>query len=185
MPGVEGVGIVEAVDPGSRFAPGDRDTGFMHSGGTLADYFLVGDHNAWPVPDHVSDADAAALSVTYGTSYFALVHRAHLQTGATLLVLGGAGGVGTAAIQLDRVLGARVIGCASDDRKLEICRRAGAQETINYKTEDLVERVKALTGGRGADVVYDPVGGDAFSPPPPYGWCGSPETPAPATRARE
>jgi NADPH2:quinone reductase len=162
VPGVEGVGIVEAVGPGCRFEPGDRVVGFSHSGGTLADYFVVENHNAWSVPDHVGDTDAAALSVTYGTSYFALGHRAHLQPGETLLVLGGAGGVGTAAIQLGRAMGARVIGCASDATKLEICRKAGAQEVINYRTEDLVERVKELTGGRGADVVYDPVGGDAF-----------------------
>jgi NADPH2:quinone reductase len=162
VPGIEGVGIVEAVGPGSRFKAGERVVGFLHCGGTLADRFVVDDHGAWTVPDHVSDVQAAALSVTYGTSYFALVHRAHLQPGETLLVLGGAGGVGTAAIQLGRVLGARVIGCASDERKLEICRQAGAQEVINYKSEDLVERVKALTGGRGADVIYDPVGGDAF-----------------------
>lgn len=162
VPGVEGVGIVEAAGAGSRFRPGDRVVGFCHAGGTLADHFLVDDNAAWPVPEAVSDADAAALSVTYGTSYFALEHRAALKAGETLLVLGGAGGVGTAAIQLGRVMGARVIGCASTPQKLEVCRQAGAHEVIDYRREDLVERVKALTGGRGADVVYDPVGGDAF-----------------------
>jgi NADPH2:quinone reductase len=110
----------------------------------------------------VSDRDAAALSVTYGTSYFALVHRARLVPGEVLLVLGAAGGVGTAAIQLGKVLGAEVIAAAGTPEKLEVCRQQGADHLIDYRREDLVERVRDLTRGRGADVIYDPIGGDLF-----------------------
>ncbi len=160
--GVEGVGVVESVGAGSRFSPGQRVVGFCHGGGTLGDRFLVDADSAWPVPDHVSDVQAAALSVTYGTSYFALVHRARIQPGETLLVLGGAGGVGLAAIQLGKVLGAKVIAAAGSAEKLEVCRQQGADHVIDYRNEDLVERVKALTDGRCADVIYDPVGGELF-----------------------
>ena len=162
VPGVEGVGVVEATGPGSKFKVGDRVVGFCHSGGTLADYFLVDNKAAWTVPAHVSDEVAAALSVTYGTSWFGLTHRAHLKAGETLLVLGAAGGVGLAAIQLGKLLGAKVIACAGDARKLEVCRQHGADHLVNYRDEDLVERVKAITGGEGANVIYDPVGGDIF-----------------------
>ena len=162
VPGVEAAGLVEAVGPGSKFKLGDRVVGFCHGGGTLADLFVVNNQSAWPVPPHVNDTQAAALSVAYGTSYFGLVHRAHLARGENLLVLGAAGGVGLAAIQLGKLLGATVIACAGDARKLEVCREHGADHLINYRTEDLVERVKACTGGEGADVIYDPVGGDTF-----------------------
>ncbi len=162
VPGVEGVGTVVAVGPGSSLRVGERAVGFVHAGGTLADCFLVEEGSAWPVPAHVSDSQAAALSVTYGTSYFALVHRAHLQTGEVLLVLGASGGVGLAAVQLGKVFGAEVIAAAGSAEKLAVCRQAGADHVINYRDEDIVERVKAITGGRGADVIYDPVGGDLF-----------------------
>ena len=153
VPGVEAVGIVEAVGPASKFKIGERVVGFSHSGGTLADLFLVNNTSAWTVPAHVSDEQAAALSVVYGTSYFGLEHRAQLKAGENLLVLGAAGGVGLAAIQLGRLMGAKVIACAGDPKKLEVCAQQGAHHLINYKTEDLVERVKALTNGHGADVV--------------------------------
>lgn len=162
VPGVEGVGVVEAVGPGSKFKVGDRAVGFCHGGGTLADCFLVHNNSAWTVPEHVTDEQSAALSVTYGTSYFGLVHRAHLQPGETLLVLGAAGGVGLAAIQLGKLMGAKVIACAGDAAKLEVCRLNGADHLVNYKDEDLIERVKDITGGEGANVIYDPVGGDFF-----------------------
>ena len=164
VPGVEGVGIVEAVGPGSKFKVGDRAVGFCHGGGTLADCFLVHNHSAWTVPAHVTDEQAAALSVTYGTSYFGLYHRAHLKPGETLLVLGAAGGVGTAAIQIAKAAGAKVIAAASTDDKCALCKELGADATINYSTDNLRDALKALTGGKGPDVVYDPVGGDFAEP---------------------
>ena len=160
--GAEGVGVVEFVGAGSKFQVGQRVVGFCHGGGTFADRFIVANDNAWGLPDHVDDATAAALTVTYGTSYFALAHRAHIQAGEILLVLGGAGGVGLAAIQLGKVFGATVIAAAGSAEKLEICRQQGADHVINYRDEDLVERVKAITDGHFADVIYDPVGGEMF-----------------------
>lgn len=160
--GCEAVGIVEHAGADSKFKTGERVVGFAHSGGTLADYFLVDDNNAWTVPDHVSDNQAAALSVTYGTSYFGVKHRGQIQPGEVLLVLGASGGVGTAAVQLGKVFGATVIAAAGSAEKLEICRSIGADHVINYREEDIVEQVKALTDGRGADVIYDPIGGDLF-----------------------
>ena len=162
VPGVEAVGIVVEAGANSKFKPGERAVGFMHSGGTLADYFVADNRSAWTVPDHVSDVQAAALSVTYGTSYFGLKHRGQLEAGEVLLVLGASGGVGSAAIQLGKVLGATVIAAAGSAEKLAVCKDQGAGHVINYKDEDIVERVKAITDGRGADVIYDPIGGDIF-----------------------
>jgi len=162
VPGVEGTGTVVAVGPGSKFRVGQRVVGFCNLGGMLADRFVVDNASAWSVPDHVDDITAAALSVTYGTSYFALVHRARLQPGETLLVLGAAGGVGSAAVQLGKVFGARVIAAAGSAEKLNLCREQGADHVIDYRDGDIVEQVKALTQGQGADVIYDPVGGDLF-----------------------
>jgi NADPH2:quinone reductase len=107
---------------------------------------------------------AAAFGLTYATSEHALVDRGALKAGETLLVLGAAGGVGLAAIEIGKILGARVIACASTADKLDVCRQHGADETINYATEDLRERIKALTAGNGPDVVYDPVGGPYTEP---------------------
>lgn len=160
--GAEGMGVVTRVGDSSRFKVGERVVGFCHGGGTFADQFVVNNRNAWTVPDFVDDRIAAALSVTYGTSYFALKLRAAIQVGETLLVLGAAGGVGLAAIQLGKVFGANVLAASSSNDKLEICKRFGADHLINYNDEDLVEAVKSITGGKGADVVYDPVGGDLF-----------------------
>ncbi|MEQ8660264.1 MAG: NADPH:quinone oxidoreductase family protein [Gammaproteobacteria bacterium] len=162
VPGVEGVGVVEAVGPDSPFRVGERVVSFNNEAGMLADCFLANNATSWTVPEHVSDVQAAALSVTYGTSYYALVHRARIAAGEVLLVLGAAGGVGLAAIQLGKILGARVIAAAGSTEKLEVCRQQGADALINYRDGDLVEQVKALTDGRGADVIYDPVGGDLF-----------------------
>ncbi len=162
VPGCEAVGIVEAAGSRSKFKVGERVVGFNHGGGTLADYFVIDNSIGWTVPDRVSDLQAAALSVTYGTAYFALVHRARIEAGEVLLVLGGAGGVGTAAIQLGKVLGAAVIAAAGTAQKLDVCRDQGADHVVNYREEDIVERVRDLTDGRGADVIIDPVGGDAF-----------------------
>ncbi|MFT4562230.1 MAG: NADPH2:quinone reductase [Gammaproteobacteria bacterium] len=162
VPGVEAVGTVVEVGSASKFKVGQRAVGFMHSGGTLADYFIATNDSAWPVPDHVSDVQAAALSVTYGTSYFGLKHRGQLSRGEVLLVLGASGGVGSAAIQLGKVFGATVIAAAGSAEKLRVCRELGADHVINYKNENVVEKVKEFTDGRGADVIYDPIGGDMF-----------------------
>jgi NADPH2:quinone reductase len=112
------------------------------------------------IPDAMDFVSASAFLFTYGTSHYALKDRAQLRAGETLLVLGAAGGVGLAAVELGKVMGARVIAAASTDDKLAVCKEHGADEGINYAREDLKERIKALTGGAGADVVYDPVGGD-------------------------
>jgi NADPH2:quinone reductase len=112
----------------------------------------------------MSFEEGAAFLLTYGTSEHALRDRGALIAGETLLVLGAAGGVGLAAIEIGKALGARVIACASSDDKLAVCREHGADETINYATEDLRDRIKALTGGRGVDVIYDPVGGPYSEP---------------------
>ena len=162
VPGCEAVGIVESVGKHSKFKPGDRVVGFCHGGGTLADLFTVDNNHAWLVPEYVSDADAASLSVTYGTSYFGVKHRGQIDAGEVLLVLGASGGVGLAAVQLGKVFGAEVIAAAGSDEKLAVCEAQGADHLINYKTEDIITRVKEITDGRGADVVYDPVGGDMF-----------------------
>jgi NADPH2:quinone reductase len=113
-----------------------------------------------PLPADFPQVDAAAFIMIYATSHHALVDRARLQPGETVLILGAAGGVGTAAIQIARTLGARVIAAASSDAKCALCRATGADATINYSTENLREAIKAATHGKGPDVIYDPVGGD-------------------------
>lgn len=127
--------------------------------GGFAEKVAVDTDRVFPIPQSLSAAVAATTLYTYGTSYHALKDRAQLQTGETLLVLGAAGGVGLAAVELGTLMGARVIAAASTEEKLALCREKGAVETINYETEDLKTRIKELTGGRGVDVVYDPVGG--------------------------
>jgi NADPH2:quinone reductase len=112
----------------------------------------------------LSFEQAAGVSITYFTSYYALKQRANIRPGETLLVLGAAGGVGTTAIELGKLMGAKVIAAASSDEKLELCKKLGADEVINYSTTSLKDAVKELTGGRGVDVVYDPVGGDYAEP---------------------
>jgi NADPH2:quinone reductase len=161
VPGMEAVGRITAVGEESRFAVGER---VIANGlwGAFADQMAVEDKYTFAIPDSIPDRDAAALHVIYQTSYMALVHRAALQPGETLLVHGGSGGVGTSAIQIGKALGARVIATASSKDKLEVCQQAGADDLINYRDEDFVAVVKQLTGGKGADVIYDPVGGDVF-----------------------
>ncbi|MGH9143001.1 MAG: NADPH:quinone oxidoreductase family protein [Vicinamibacterales bacterium] len=158
-PGSEVAGIVKSVGDGvTIFQPGDRVmaiTGY----GAFAEEVKTDARRMLAIPAGMEFATAAAFGLTYATSEHALVDRGALKAGETLLVLGAAGGVGLAAIEIGKILGARVIACASTDGKLAICRDHGADETINYATEDLRERIKALTGGAGADVVYDPVGG--------------------------
>lgn len=158
-PGSELAGIVKVVGDGvTHLKPGDRVmaiTGY----GAFAEEVNVDARKLFPIPQAMDFATAAAFGLTYGTSEHALVDRAALKSGETLLVLGAAGGVGLAAIEIGKILGARVIACASTDDKLAVCRTHGADETINYTTEDLRERIKTLTNGAGPDVVYDPVGG--------------------------
>jgi NADPH2:quinone reductase len=154
-PGVELCGEVVGT--------GQRVLGSPSGGpGAFAEYALMDADEAWPVPEGMSDAQAASLYLTYQTGYVGLHRRAALQAGEWLLVHAGAGGVGTAAIQLGKAAGAKVIATAGGPRKTEICRQLGADHVIDYTAEDFVPLVKEITGGHGADVVYDPVGGDVF-----------------------
>jgi NADPH:quinone reductase len=127
--------------------------------GGFAEEMLCDADRLVAMPAGMAFEPASAFLLTYGTSYHALKDRAHLQPGETMLVLGASGGVGLAAVQLGKAMGARVIAAASSDAKLEVCRQNGADEVINYASDDLRARVKALTSGKGVDVVYDPVGG--------------------------
>ena len=161
-PGIEAVGVVTAAGEQCKLKIGDRVTSLFRPCGAFAEQGLVKAETSFGVPAEMSDADAAALLTIYQTSHFALGHRARLQPGETLLVHGGAGGVGTAAIQIGKAWGATVIATASSEEKLEICRQQGADHVINYSTDDFVDAVKTITGGTGADVIYDPVGGDVF-----------------------
>ncbi len=158
-PGGEVAGVVKELGEGvDGVKVGDRVIAAATWGG-FAQEMVADADRIIPMPDAMDFASASAFVLTYGTSYHALKDRAQLQSGETLLVLGASGGVGFAAVQLGKAMGARVIAAASSDAKLAVCRQAGAHETINYATEDLRARVKAITGGRGVDVVYDPVGG--------------------------
>lgn len=161
-PGGEAAGTVRAVGANvTTLAVGDRVAATVLYG-AFADKLVVPELAAARLPAQVSFEVGAATLLTYATTYHALVDRAALARGETLLVLGAAGGVGLAAVELGKLLGARVIAAASSDDKLALCRQHGADEAIDYSREDLKERVKQLTGGHGADVVYDPVGGTAF-----------------------
>jgi len=163
-PGGEVAGTVKEVGEGvAHVRPGDAVIGLATHGG-FAEEALIDAAAVIPLPPGVDPAVAAALMVAYGTTLHALQDRAGLQPGETLLVLGAAGGVGLAAVEMGKLLGATVIAAASTDDKLEVCRSRGADMMINYAREDLKERVRALTEGRGADVVYDPVGGKYSEP---------------------
>jgi NADPH2:quinone reductase len=161
-PGGEMAGVVSAVGTGvTHFRPGDRVFGGVGFG-AFAEQIVVKERALRPMPDSMSFQEASGISTTYGTSYYALKQRANVQPGETLLVLGAAGGVGLAAVELGKAMGARVIAAASSAKKLEAARASGADDLIDYSDGDLKEKVKALTGGAGADVIYDPVGGDLF-----------------------
>ena len=163
-PGGEVAGIVTAVGDGvSGFAAGDRVLAWPGVGG-LAEQVTVRVEQCAALPADADLVVAASFLTAYGTSHYALHDRAHLRVGESLLVLGASGGVGLAAVELGVLAGARVIAAASSELKLELCRRYGASATINYETEDLKERVRALTDGHGADVVYDAVGGHYAEP---------------------
>ena len=159
-PGGEGAGMISAVGDGvTDWRVGDR---VIVSGafGAFAEKICKSQRELVALPDSMDYGTGAGFLAAYGTSYYALKQRAGLQSGETLLVLGAAGGVGLAAVDIGSALGARVIAAASDQEKLEVAVGAGAVECIDYAEENLKERVKELTEGRGADVVYDPVGGD-------------------------
>jgi len=160
VPGAEAAGVVSEVGEGvTSVAPGQR---VMAVGveGAFAERWVVDASSVVPMPDDMPFETAAALTLAYGTSYHALKQRAALKAGETLLVLGAAGGVGSAAVEIGKTMGAVVIAAASTEDKLAFCRELGADETINYSTQSLKDRTKELTSGRGADVIYDPVGGD-------------------------
>ena len=162
IPGSEVTGVVKAIGAGvARWKVGDRVSAQTTYGG-YAEEVIAEPDRLTAIPESMDFASAAGLSSTYGTSYYALVDRGQLRAGETLLVLGAAGGAGLAAVEIGKVLGARVIACASSEEKLAVCREHGADETINYTSEDMRARVKAITKGNGVDVIYDPVGG-AFS----------------------
>jgi NADPH2:quinone reductase len=159
VPGSELAGVVVAIGADvTGFAPGERVAAFSGTG-AFAEQAVVPAAQVYALPDDVAMIDAAGLLITYGTSYHALKDRAALKAGETLLVLGAAGGVGLAAVELGAMMGARVIAAASTDEKLAVARERGATETIRYSDEDLREKLKVLTDGKGVDVVYDPVGG--------------------------
>ena len=158
-PGGEVAGTVAAVGDGvSGLSVGQRVLAFTGFGG-FAEQVAADAIRVVPIPESMDYAVAAGFLIAYATSYHALKDRAAIREGETLLVLGAAGGVGLAAVELGKALGARVIAAASSEEKLALCREHGADETINYANGDLREQVKALTSGKGADVVYDPVGG--------------------------
>jgi NADPH:quinone reductase len=160
-PGFEAVGIVEATGEGCAWRVGDRVV-VVDVAGAWAEYAIGRAEATFAVPEAMSDAEAAGFVVNYHTAWFGLFHRGQLKPGETLLVHGGAGGVGTAAIQLGRAAGARVIATAGSREKVEVCRGCGAEAVIHHREEDFVARVMEITGGEGADVIYDPVGGDVF-----------------------
>jgi NADPH2:quinone reductase len=164
VPGSELAGVISAVGEGvSGYAVGDRV--IARSGtGAFGEKAKAKVEQLTKVPEGVDFDTAATFMVTYGTTHHALIDRAQLKPGETLLVLGAAGGVGMAAVELGKMLGAKVIAAASTDEKLAVCREHGADATINYSTEDLRKKLAELTGGKGPDVIYDPVGGSFAEP---------------------
>lgn len=164
VPGSEYAGTVEAVGDGvSQLRVGQRVACLTGTGG-FATHAIAPAKVCMPLPQGFPATDAAAFIMIYATSYHALVDRAQLQAGETVLVMGAAGGVGTAAIQIAKAMGARVIAAASTEEKCALCLSIGADAVINYSQENLREAVKALTDGKGPDVIYDPVGGDFAEP---------------------
>ncbi|HAN67077.1 NADPH:quinone oxidoreductase family protein [Haliea sp.] len=164
IPGGECSGVVVAVGKNvKRLQPGEKVIS-MGAHGAFCSRIAANQHAVFPMPDGLTFEQAAGVAITYFTSYHALKQRANLQPGETLLVLGAAGGVGTTAVELGKLMGARVIAAASTDEKLALCKQLGADELINYSEASLKDTLKELTGGKGVDVVYDPVGGDYSEP---------------------
>jgi len=164
VPGSEYAGVVEAVGEGVAHLKAGQRVACLSGTGGFGTHTLAPAALCIPLPPGFPAVDAAAFIMTYGTSHHALVDRAQLKAGETLLVLGAAGGVGTAAIQIAKVVGARVIAAASSDEKCELCKSIGADVTINYSRDNLRDAIKAATDGKGPDVIYDPVGGDFAEP---------------------
>jgi NADPH2:quinone reductase len=161
-PGAEASGVVEAVGEGvTAFAPGDRVLA-MTNGGAFSTACLAETSRTFKLPESMSFAQGAAMPIVYHTSWFALAHRALIQPGEWLLVHAGASGVGMSAIQIGAALGAPVIATAGSSSKCDFARRQGAAHALNYTDPSWVDEVKRITGGRGADVIYDPVGGEVF-----------------------
>jgi len=172
-PGAEFAGVVESVGNGAGdLAPGDRVIGY-NGWGAARELVTVSVQRLVKIPDRLDFERAAGLTVTYGTTLYALRERAGLKAGESLVVLGASGGTGLATIELGKIMGARVIACASSDDKLVFARDRGADETVNYDREDLRSALKKLGGERGIDVVYDPVGGRYAEPAlRSLGWLG-------------
>jgi len=162
IPGAEAAGVITEVGAGvSNLKAGDRVMALTGTG-AFAEEAVVDVGRIFPIPDKMDFASAAGFPVTYGTSHGAFDWRAHLKPGEWLLVLGAAGGVGLTAVEIGKAMGAQVIACAGGAEKLAMAKSHGADHLIDYSREDIRTRVKEITGGRGADVIYDPVGGDAF-----------------------
>ncbi len=174
VPGGEVAGVVSALGEGvDGLAVGDRIVGGLGTTGGMAELAVVAAKAARVLPDNVDFAESTGLNYAYGTTLYGLKYRGDLQEGETMLVLGAGGNVGLSAVELGKLMGARVIAAASTEEKLDLCRERGADETINYATENLKERAKELTGGNGVDMVYDCVGGDyAEQALRAIGWAG-------------
>ena len=158
-PGSDIAGVVEKVGENvQHFTVGDAIVGFIPFGG-FAEKAIVNAKDCFPKPKGMSMVNASAFLLAYGTSYHALKDRANLQKGETILILGASGGVGLTALEISKLMGATVIAAASSEEKLALCKQFGADEVINYTEENLKDRVKELTNGKGVDVIYDPVGG--------------------------
>jgi NADPH2:quinone reductase len=164
VPGSEYAGIVRVVGEGVTHLQVGQHIACLSGTGGFATHTIAPAALCMPLPPGFPFVDAAAFIMIYATSHHALIDRAQLKAGETVLVLGAAGGVGTSAIQIAKAVGARVIAAASTDEKCALCKSIGADATINYSTENLRESIKALTGGKGPDVIYDPVGGDMAEP---------------------
>ena len=164
VPGSEYAGVVTAVGDGVSHLKVGQNVACLSGTGGFATHTIAQAALCMPLPDGFPHVDAAAFTMIYATSHHALLDRGQLKPGETVLVLGAAGGVGTSAIQIAKVVGATVIAAASTDEKCALCKSIGADATINYSTQDLRETIKSLTGGKGPDVIYDPVGGDFAEP---------------------
>ena len=164
VPGSEYAGVVQVLGEGVTHLRVGQSVACLSGTGGFATHVLAPAAQCFPLPEGFGHVDAAAFIMTYATSHHALLDRGQLKAGETVLVLGAAGGVGTAAIQIAKVAGARVIAAASSEEKCALCKSMGADATINYSTGNLRDAIKAATDGRGPDVVYDPVGGEFAEP---------------------